>query len=81
MNTDGYWYDKPLTDAVRHQLQRELDDLDHEQVLIDGKLFKPSQCFHAEFDPVHILFNTNCPADLREKVEMIFARYLGPTPD
>lgn len=53
----------------------ELAALDHELVEIDGKQLKPSQCYHVEVDPVHILFNENCPPSVKEKVNAILTRY------
>ncbi len=54
----------------------ELKGLDKELVEIGGLHLKPSQCYHFETDPVHILFNTNCPDDLRQKIQDILTKYL-----
>lgn len=58
------------------KLKAELVRLDDEMVDIDGKKLKPSQCYHFDTDPVHILFNTNCPQNLREKVTAIVTKYI-----
>lgn len=54
----------------------ELNELDSEMVEVDGNQLKPSQCYHFETDPVHLLFNTNCPETLKEKVNAIIAKHL-----
>ena len=52
-----------------------LVELDRELVEIDGISIKPSQCYHLAADPPHVLFNTNCPDSLKEKVQAILAQY------
>ncbi len=59
------------------KIRRELQDLDSDLVDIDGKRLKPSQCYRFETDPVHVMFNTNCPDELRSRVEKILAKYTG----
>ena len=54
----------------------ELKELDKDLVEIDGVHLKPSQCYHYEADPFHILFNTNCPDSLKQKVEAILSRHI-----
>ena len=60
---------------ILDRLQAELEELDKEIVEIDGFRLKPSQCYHLDTDPAHILFNTNCPDTLREKVKRILEKY------
>jgi hypothetical protein len=55
----------------------ELDDLDKELVTIDGTVLKPSQCYHFETNPVHMLYNTNCPDALKQKIQAILDKYLA----
>ena len=57
-------------------LVKELKELDNELIEIDGGHLKPSQCYRFETDPVHMLFNTNCPDTLKQKVEAILAKHL-----
>jgi len=59
------------------QLTAELQELDKELVEIDGVHLKPSQCYHFEADPAHILYNTNCPDSLKQKIDGILAKHLG----
>jgi hypothetical protein len=55
----------------------ELNDLDKDLVEIDGTVLKPSQCYHFETNPVHMLFNTNCPEALKQKIQAILAKHLA----
>ena len=57
------------------KIREELDELDHGHIPVDGILLKPSQCYHFGTDPLHVLFNTNCPSSLREKVVNIVKKY------
>ena len=61
--------------AVYSELRAELDALDKEPVTVNGKQLKASQCYHIGVNPTHVLFNTNCPEYLKEKVNRILARY------
>jgi len=63
---DPGWYE---------QFHQELEALDKETIEVDGKQLKPSQCYHIGVDPTHILFNTNCPSGLRDKINEILERY------
>ena len=67
--------DKQLTMDELIRLREELHALDNETIEIEGKPFRPSQCYRFETDPAHILFNTNCPESLREKVQSILSKY------
>ena len=53
------------------KLKAELGELDRFHVEIDGKRLKPSQCYRFDIDPAHVLFNTNCPDELKKKVQSI----------
>jgi hypothetical protein len=63
---DSGWYE---------QFQQELEALDKDTIEVDGKQLKPSQCYHIGIDPTHILFNTNCPATLKDRINAILERY------
>src|ERR1700741_2339920 len=58
------------------KLLRELEELDNDPVEIEGNLLKPSQCYHLETNPVHLLFNTNCPESLKQKLLALLTRYV-----
>jgi hypothetical protein len=68
---------KPLRDiSLIDKLKAELRDLDLEVVDVDGKQMKPSQCYRIEMNPLHVMFNTNCPETLQGKINSILAKYL-----
>lgn len=67
-----------LNPAILKQLKLELNALDNDPVEIDGSRIKPSQCYRFEVDPVHVMFNTNCPDSLKQKVEAILSKHLKP---
>ena len=56
-------------------IQMELDALEHLPVTIEGKMMKPSQCYHFSTDPPRVLYNTNCPDELMQKIEAILEKY------
>jgi len=57
------------------KMKRELGELERQFVNIDGKKIKPSQCYRFDVDPVHLLFNTNCPESLKQKIQAIISKY------
>jgi len=61
-------------DSIR-KLKDELGELEREFVDIDGRRVKPSQCYRFNADPLHVLFNTNCPDSLKKKINSIIAKY------
>jgi hypothetical protein len=67
--------------TIIDSIKAELEGLDKNMVRIDGRELKPSQCYRIELDPVHVLFNTNCPDDLRVKVESILSKYIHGVED
>jgi len=66
--------DNSPTDVLE-RIRQELEKLENETVQIDGVSLKPSQCYHLETEPAHVLFNTNCPDSLKEKVQAILDKY------
>lgn len=60
---------------MAEQLRAELNELDTENVEVDGVMLKPSQCYRFDTNPVHILFNTNCPESLKEKLQAILLKH------
>lgn len=56
-------------------LQQELQQLDEELVLLNNQLVKPSTCYRFTGNPPHVLYNTNCPETLMEKIEGILTKY------
>lgn len=57
-------------------LVNELEALDKEWIPVDGVMLKPSQCYRFETDPLHLMFNTNCPDELKQKVEAILHKHV-----
>jgi hypothetical protein len=68
----------PIRHDIVTKIHAELSELDRELATIDGKVLKPSQCFRFSPEPMHVLFNTNCPDSLKEKVNAIIAKYSPP---
>ncbi|MGZ8517451.1 MAG: hypothetical protein ACXWWD_08880, partial [Chitinophagaceae bacterium] len=64
-----------LSPDILEKIKAELGELDRQFVEIEGKRLKPSQCYRFDLDPAHILFNTNCPDDLKKKVQSILSKY------
>lgn len=67
-----------LPSDIIEKVKAELGELDRSFVEIDGKMLKPSQCYRFNINPSHVLFNTNCPDELRKKVETILSKYIKP---
>lgn len=65
-----------MSDDMLEKVKAELGDLDRFYIEIDGKRLKPSQCYRFDVDPAHVLFNTNCPDELKKKVQSILSKYI-----
>lgn len=65
-----------VNSAIIDSIKAELQGLDNSMINVDGLQLKPSQCYRIELDPVHVLFNTNCPDDLKAKIESILSKYI-----
>ena len=65
----------PYSAEAAYHILSELSLMDDEDVVVDGKKMKASQCFRLELDPPHVLFNTNCPEDLKERVNALLSKY------
>ncbi|MFC0775116.1 hypothetical protein [Terrimonas alba] len=63
------------------KIQLELADLDRGFVNIRGKKLKPSQCYRFDTGSGNILFNTNCPEGLKQKIQEIVMKYLNTPND
>jgi hypothetical protein len=68
---------KSLPSDIAEKVKAELNELDRHYVEIDGVKLKPSQCYRFDADPVHVLFNTNCPEGLRKQIQTILSKYTG----
>lgn len=77
MENDRVEYHQKVNKFGIERIKAELSELDREMVKADGILLKPSQCYHFGADPLHVLFNTNCPDDLKQKVQDIISRHVA----
>ncbi len=64
--------------SKEHQdlILEELKELENQRFELEGKEVKPSQCYRWESNPAHLLFNTNCPQDLKKQLDLIISKYL-----
>ena len=69
---------RSISPDILEKVKAELGELDLHSVEIDGKKLKPSQCYRFDVDPAHILFNTNCPEGLKQKIQAILSKYIMP---
>jgi hypothetical protein len=76
MEKDKVEYHQKINSSGIERIKEELTALDRELVNADGVQLKPSQCYHFGIDPLHVLFNTNCPDDLKQKVQDIISRHV-----
>ena len=77
MEKNRIQYQQKINKFVVQKIKAELTKLDREMVEADGVQLKPSQCYHFEVDPLHVLFNTNCPDELKQKVQEIISRHIA----
>jgi hypothetical protein len=76
MEKDRVEFHQKINKFGIERIKAELSELDREMVTADGILLKPSQCYHFGSDPLHVLFNTNCPDELKQKVQDIISRHI-----
>lgn len=67
--------DKMQDDLIKERIKQELSALDAEDVDVEGVMLKPSDCYRFDVSPNHVLFNTNCPEELKKKVQQIINKY------
>ena len=77
MEKDRIQYQQKINKFGMEKIKAELTKLDREMVEADGVQLKPSQCYHFEVDPLHVLFNTNCPDELKQKVQEIISMHIA----
>jgi hypothetical protein len=66
---------KELGKNAWDDLRVELENLDNEFVDANGVRLKPSQCFRITSNSFNVIYNTNCPDSLKEKVQSILQKY------
>jgi len=63
---------------IINQLQADLEALEKQFSLsFEGRSIKMRDCYFLGTDPLHVLFNTNCPDDLREEINALIAKYIS----
>ena len=62
---------------ILSRVKNELAQLDMAMIDVDGVQLKPSQCYTFGLSPTHVLFNTNCPDSLKQRIESIISKYTG----
>ena len=67
---------KSIEEPILSKIKEELATLDRDSIPVNGKNLKASQCYHFGTNPLHVLFNTNCPKSLKEKIQSIIAKYV-----
>jgi hypothetical protein len=67
--------DGHLTYEEMLKLQVALAELDNERVEVSGQWLAPSQCYRVSENLPYILFNTNCPDELKKRIEKILSDY------
>ena len=60
---------------VEQLIKAELDELNKTYLKIDGGVLHPAACYYFNTNPPHILYNTNCPDILKEKIKAIVSKY------
>ena len=65
-----------MLNSPTKKIRDALAELDKELVEAEGVLLRPSQCYYFSDDPFHVLFNTNCPDDLKKKIESILSFHM-----
>ena len=56
-------------------IPQELAQLEQSLVMLGGKLVKPSDCYRLSGNPPRVIYNTNCPDYVKDKVEIILSKY------
>ena len=68
---------RQYNEGALYKLRTDLADLDREWIEVKGRRMKPSQCYRLGTDPVHILYNSNCPEVLKKRIETLLKKYLS----
>jgi len=57
-----------------------MEQLNHATVEVDGIKLEACKCYHYSLNPVHVLFNDNCPESLKRNIKQIFEENNVPLP-
>ncbi len=55
-------------------IKQAMDELDNGNVVVNGMELAACKCYHYSLNPVHVLFNDNCPESLKQRIKEIFER-------
>jgi hypothetical protein len=58
------------------QIHHELDLLNETWIDLHDTKLKASNCYRFETNPPHVLFNLNCPEELRNRLTSILSKYI-----
>lgn len=61
---------------IAQLIQRDLEKLNASGIMVDGKPIDPGSCYYFGADPLHVLYNTNCPDMLKKEIEKIITTYI-----
>jgi len=61
--------------ASHTSVLHELKKLDEHPVLLNGQPVKANTCYRISGNPPQVLYNTNCPDELKEQIEAILLKY------
>jgi hypothetical protein len=56
-------------------IMKELELLDEDLIMLDSQRIKASQCFRLSGNPPKVIYNTNCPDYLKQKIAAILLKY------
>jgi hypothetical protein len=69
--------DRLRDNMLKERIRAELAELDKQEIIVDGIKLKPSECYRFDLSPNHVLFNTNCPDELKKRVQNIIYKHTG----
>ena len=75
MKESSHHKDHLVNDDPVKKVMDELQQLEKEYVDANGIKLRPSQCYRIGKKPFHILYNTNCPDSLKQRIDDIVSRY------
>jgi len=62
-------------------IKHDLDKLNEAAIIVDGKYIKPGGCYYFGTDPLHVLYNTNCPGIIKTEIEKIITTHIPDVED
>ena len=57
-----------------------MDKLSQATIDVNGIKLEACNCYHYSLNPVHVLFNDNCPESLKQHIKQIFEENNVPLP-